>query len=225
LKVRLPSDDVLAELLPIGARMAWSRMSMPKDGEVSTAEVNAISGASARRKREFLVGRVLARKLLTEFDVVDHDLLIGADRAPEWPTGLLGSITHSDRICGVVVAEPGPELQGIGLDVEPAEALEEDLWGLLCTRRERDWLAGLPAKERGLMARLMFSAKEAVYKCQYRVTRRFLEFEDVELDVDPESGSFTAKLLAPGMKGDVRPRGGWRVSEGFLVSLATVDGR
>lgn len=204
--------------------MAWSRLSMPKDGEVSAAEITAIAGASARRKREFMVGRVLARKLLAELDIHQHNLLIGNDRAPEWPKGVLGSITHSDRICGVVVTHPSPELQGIGLDVEPAEALEQDLWDLLCTAKERKWLDELPAKERGLMARLLFSAKEAVYKSQYLTTRRFLEFEDVELDVDQSTGTFTARLLAPGMKGDCRPTGGWRISEGFLVSLALTSG-
>jgi len=204
--------------------MAWSRLSMPKEGEVSAAEITAIAGASARRKREFMVGRVLARKLLAELDIRNHDLLIGNDRAPEWPKGVLGSITHSDRICGVIVAHLSPELQGIGLDVEPAEPLEQDLWDLLCTAKETRWLASLPAKERGLMARLLFSAKEAVYKSQYRTTRRFLEFEDVELEVDQSTGTFEARLLAPGMKSDCRPTGGWRISEGFLVSLATTTG-
>jgi len=197
---------------------------MPKEGEVSPTEIHAIAGTSARRKREFLVGRVLARRLLAELDIYRHDLLIGNDRSPEWPEGVIGSITHSDRICGVVVAQPSPELQGIGLDVEPAEPLEQDLWDLLCTKKERQWMAGLPSKERGLMARLLFSAKEAVYKSQYRVTKRFLEFEDVELEVDTHACTFQARLLAPGLKGDCRPHGGWRISEGFLVSLAVTTG-
>jgi 4'-phosphopantetheinyl transferase EntD len=43
--------------------------------------------------------------------------------------------------------------------------------------------------------RLLFSAKESVYKAWFPLTGRWLGFEDAHLTIDPAAATFTASLL------------------------------
>ena len=45
--------------------------------------------------------------------------------------------------------------------------------------------------------RLLFSAKESVYKAWFPLTRRWLGFEEADITIDPADGTFTARLLVP----------------------------
>jgi len=68
--------------------------------------------------------------------------------------------------------------------------------------------------------RLLFSAKESVYKAWYPLTRRWLGFEDARLTVDP-AGTFQAELLVDGARADGRPA--LRLLDGrFLVARGLV---
>jgi enterobactin synthetase component D len=84
-------------------------------------------------------------------------------------------------------------LRGIGLDVEPAEALEERLWRAICTRREREEVGfateQLPA---GIRIRTIFSAKESLYKCLHPTLAWPVGFHDVEIEFDFERSCFRA---------------------------------
>ena len=143
-------------------------------------------------------------------------ILRGEDRAPIWPAGFVGSISHTDTWCAAAVAR-ADDLRSIGIDLEPATPLKEALWRRVCTQAERDTLSGLA--NAGLTGKVLFSAKEAVYKCQYPLTRRFLGFHAVEIELDDagfravfreEAGEF--------QRGDVL-RGRYLV-EGGIVATA-----
>jgi 4'-phosphopantetheinyl transferase EntD len=67
----------------------------------------------------------------------------------------------------------------------------------ICTSAERTWLGGFAASRRGLIAKLIFSAKEAVYKCQYPNTRKVMDFLDLDLAVDLERGRFAVTSTIP----------------------------
>ncbi len=175
-----------------------------------------MEGAAQARVEQFTAGRVCARVALGRLGVASRTpILRGEDRTPIWPPGFVGSITHTDTWCAAAVAR-ADELRSIGIDLEPATPLKEALWRRVCTPRERDWLAGL--SEPGLTGKVLFSAKESVYKCQYPITTQFLGFHAVELEID--DGAFRATFQqAAGefQPGDVMS-GRYLVEEGLVAS-------
>jgi 4'-phosphopantetheinyl transferase EntD len=117
-----------------------------------------------------------------EFGIEDYPLRARENRTPAWPSGVSGSITHTNAYCAVVAAKRGA-CRSIGLDAEIIGRVTPDLWTHVCTARELDWLHTLPEAERSKCAALIFSAKEAFYKCQYDLTGEFLDFQDLQLDL------------------------------------------
>jgi 4'-phosphopantetheinyl transferase EntD len=165
------------------------------DSFLYPGEYQHVERAVERRRREFATGRALARRLLRTLGHADAPLLPGPDRTPLWPPGIVGSITHAGGVCAVTVARAA-EIRALGIDVEPARPLEPDLWPSVCTATEREWLHRYAEPRRGLLGKVVFSAKEAVYKCQHPLTRVVLDFPDVELALDEERGIVAPRLPA-----------------------------
>jgi 4'-phosphopantetheinyl transferase EntD len=74
--------------------------------------------------------------------------------------------------------------------------------------------------------RLLFSAKESIYKAWYPLTGRWLSFEEAKLTIDP-TGTFAARLLISGADGDGEPlptqlRGRFLVARGLVATAVTV---
>jgi 4'-phosphopantetheinyl transferase EntD len=152
------------------------------------SEQEAVVGAAQTRIEQFTAGRFCSRVALGRFGVASTTPIPrGEDRAPIWPPGFVGSISHTDTWCAAAVAR-AEEVRSIGIDLEPATPLKESLWRRICTAKEQNWLRELP--EPGLTGKILFSAKEAVYKCQYPITTEFLGFHAVELEIG--DGSFQA---------------------------------
>jgi 4'-phosphopantetheinyl transferase EntD len=86
------------------------------------------------------------------------------------------------------------DVLSLGIDVEPDEPVEKALWSRICTDAEHRFISTLDEPDRGAMVRLIFSAKECLYKCQYPVTKSYLGFHDVELEVDVEGERFAGRL-------------------------------
>ena len=165
------------------------------------AEQEQVKGAVEKRRREYAAARARARRALARLGVACGPLLGTPDRDPIWPDGVVGSISHMDGWCAVAVAKRA-DVRALGIDLEPERPLEPSLWRLIATDRERQWLESLPPDSKGCAARLLFSAKEAFYKCQFPSTRELLDFRDVELEVDLARGDFRVTLL--------RDAGPWR---------------
>jgi 4'-phosphopantetheinyl transferase EntD len=159
-------------------------------------ERSVVAGAVDTRRREFGVGRTCAHRLLSSLGFEPEPLLPAADRSPQWPRGAIGSIAHSGQICAVAVAR-ADRLASIGVDVEPDEPLEDELWATVCTDRELAWIDACPRDSRGRTARVLFSAKECAYKCIYPLTHTMLEFQDVEIALARDAGVFWARLRDP----------------------------
>ena len=158
-------------------------------GALWDAETPAIARAVAKRRLEFTAGRVAARAAMADLGLPPAAIPMGEDRAPVWPAGLTGSITHCRTACIAAVAPLGA-MRSIGLDIEEATPLAPDLWDTVLTPDERTWLAARPEADRGLLAKRIFSAKEAFYKAQYPLSGRVLGFGEVE--VLPELETFEA---------------------------------
>ena len=74
--------------------------------------------------------------------------------------------------------------------------------------------------------RLLFSAKESVYKTWFPLARCWLDFESADVVIDPRGGTFTVRLLVPGPLLDGSPlnllRGRWLTDHGLLVTATAV---
>lgn len=146
-----------------------------------------LPGATAGRLAEFSAGRAAARRAMAQLGLGPVAVPQGADRAPLWPRGVAGSITHT-RTCCLAIASRSHH--GLGIDLERDEPLAGDLAALLLSPVERVWAAAQPDPGRASM--LVFSAKEAAYKAQYALSRRMLEFDAIEIAVSGQD--FTARL-------------------------------
>ncbi|MFX0540191.1 4'-phosphopantetheinyl transferase family protein [Roseovarius sp. S4756] len=160
------------------------------------AEAPAIARAAPARAREFAAGRAAARDAMIQLGRAPAAVASGADRAPIWPEGLTGSISHTTDRCIAALA-PCDRVRAIGTDIEDASPLAPDLIPEICTLAERAWLACQPEAARGILAKLIFSAKECAYKCQYPLTGLLLDFDTFEITPDLDTGQFEATLSRP----------------------------
>lgn len=203
--------------------MAWMdpRAPMPR---LIGDEVLAIEQVSPARAREFGAGRAAAHAAMELLGHVPRPVLQGEDRAPVWPVGLKGSITHTDRDCLAVVTD-APEIAALGLDLEPMSPLEPSLWPVVCTMVEMQWLAGLGPSQRGHFAKLIFCAKEAVYKAQYQISRTMLDFQALELSFDLSTSRFSARFRvdAPGFKAGAVIPGRFAILTNCVFSVVELD--
>ena len=157
-------------------------------------EAQAMVRAVPRRRHEFATGRRLARRLLRELGFAEGPLVPKPDRSPNWPRGAVGAITHSKNMCIVVAARGSPD-ESLGIDVEAATDLQDDLRRLVCTPSEARWLEAQPTTDQGRLGKLFFSAKETLYKCQHPITSTFLGFHQAEIELMREAGRFDATIL------------------------------
>lgn len=148
------------------------------------------AASNALRRTTFALGRTAARRAMKAIGLAQEPVLAGPDRAPVWPPGLIGSITHTNALAAAAVA-PARQAGGLGLDLEPAEGDGSlDMARLVAGPAERAWIDGSPAR---LIC--LFSAKEAIYKAFYPRHRAFFDFDAVHLD--PRPGGFVATLMVP----------------------------
>lgn len=191
--VLLEVRNAIARMLPAGVVASAGAIA----GSIATlaaAERPAAARMSHRRLREFSAGREHARAALEQLGLRSPGVAVGPGRAPLWPAGFVGSISHAGNLV-LAVAAPTTALRAIGVDLEPAVPLDADLVHRVCRPGELERLAS-PASA-AQRAKLIFSAKESVYKCVAPLTGVFLEFEDVEILFDAGTGHFRARGHGP----------------------------
>jgi enterobactin synthetase component D / holo-[acyl-carrier protein] synthase len=167
-------------------------------------EQRTIAGAVDKRVREFSVGRSCARQVLQDLGCPAQPILTDADRAPIWPRGIVGSLSHSEGLCVAIGCHHGAVL-GVGIDVEPIRNLATDIVPIICSPAELAHISSLPQVADVDLALAVFCAKEAVYKSVFPLLRRFMEFHDVEVRLCPAEGRFSARLTDPRLEAFVRP--------------------
>ncbi len=179
----------------------------------------AVKDAVPRRVAEFHAGRAAARAAMVSLGMPPRPIPMGPDRAPIWPNGLVGSISHSKDAC-VAAVGLAEEWAGVGVDLEEAIALDPLLIGEVCTKSEQRWLGLQPPSERGLMAKLIFSAKEAAYKAQYPISGVVFGFDVLEIIIDREATRFEAVLQSPqgGIPAGAVMLGSFAHAAGLLVT-------
>lgn len=226
-------DIALAVSNPLGQPAA------PLAAEAACLSPNAV----AKRRQEFAAGREAAHQAMALLGEPVQAIPVAENRAPIWPAGLVGSISHSRSCAMAVVAHTGDiqagdvqaglprsggigsgGIRGLGIDLEEDTPLADDLWPAICSAREQDWLRAQPNP--GQLAKLMFSAKEAAYKCQFTLSARYYGFDGMELSIDLEHNRFSARFCAdqaPFSCGDCIS-GRFVIGAGLIVTTAELRG-
>jgi 4'-phosphopantetheinyl transferase EntD len=212
---------VLDGLFPEDVVTAWGDP-LETSKPLYPEEEALVTRAVAKRRQEFAKGRECARAALSSFGRGDEVLLSGESREPLWPADFVGSITHTQGFCAAAVGRSERYL-GIGIDAEPAEPLGPDVARRVCRDDELQSLSELHSLERAIAFRLLFSAKEAVYKCVYPFARVFLGFEDVAIGFG--DGIFVARIVAARrpLPPDSHISGRWRRTGAHLVTAAWMN--
>jgi len=189
--------------------------------ELSADEERSLGRPVEKRRREFVTGRACARMALERLGVRPTPIVSGERGEPLWPDGVVGSITHCSglRACAVARAE---DLRSVGIDAELNRPLPSGVLEQVASGSERRWATGPNANPDVCMDKLLFSAKESVYKAWFPRTRRPLEFEDVELTVDVRDATFAARLLVAAPDGLRELRGQWSAEGGVLATAVVV---
>lgn len=196
----------------------WERDLFPEERE-------ALVRAVPKRRREFAVGRRCARAALSRLGYPEVPMPPNDDRSTPWPEGVVGSITHTDRWCGAAVARSA-SFSGLGIDAEPQEPIGERILERICTPNELHRISDGPF-DVGVMARIVFSAKEAIYKAQFPKSKAFVGFHEVEVDLNltPEArgGTFRSRWLAdlpPNLPGGLEVQGRLVLDGELIVTAA-----
>ncbi len=195
---------MIEQLLPACVAACDTRQDL-LDVELFPEEQLAVSRAVEKRRREFVTARACARQALAQLGVAPVAIPPGPRGEPHWPAGIVGSITHCNgyRACAVARAR---ELATLGIDAEPNEPLPAGVLREIARAEEQGRLRELGRKQPAVCwDRLLFSAKEAVYKAWFPLAGRWLGFEDATLALDPDRRSFHARLLVPGPLIDGEP--------------------
>ncbi|GAA4815262.1 4'-phosphopantetheinyl transferase family protein [Streptomyces ziwulingensis] len=193
-----------------------------------------VARAVDKRRREFTVVRSCARRAMRQLGVEPQPVLNGERGAPRWPTGLVGSMTHCAGYCAAALAR-SDDLASLGIDAEEDAPLPDGVLDAVALPAEAERVHRLAAARPQVhWDRLLFSAKEAVYKAWFPLTGKWLDFHeaDIETTVDAAEerrGAFRATLLVPGpLVADRRLthfEGRWAARDGLLVTAIAVPPR
>ncbi|WKU48217.1 4'-phosphopantetheinyl transferase superfamily protein [Streptomyces sp. VNUA116] len=215
---------MIAEILPPGVAScdAFGDFGPPAAVRLFPEEAAAVEGVVAGRLREFTTVRGCARAALARLGLPPAPLVPGHGGAPQWPSGVVGSMTHCSGYRAAAVA-PGSRHPGIGIDAEPDEPLPAAVARRLFSPAERAALAALEANpgRGGPVAydRLAFCAKEAAFKAWFPLTGR--PAGPLEVEVLPAAGgTFTAR--PPGTPAGEPLHGRWAARDGLLVAAVVL---
>jgi 4'-phosphopantetheinyl transferase EntD len=206
-------------VLPSG--VVWSEaLDDPPEAALLPEEEALMARASEKRRREFTVGRHCARQALSQLGLRPGAVLSGPAGDPQWPAGVVGSITHCAGYRGAAVAWAA-DVATIGIDAEPHEPLPDGVLDAVALPQElaqmiRELADGTPDI---CWDRVLFSGKEAVYKAWYPHARRMLGFEQAVLTIGPD-GTLSAHLLVPGSQAQGFT-GRWMVDGGLVLTAIT----
>ena len=189
-------------------------------------EEAVIANAVDKRRREFTTVRACARAALAKLGIPPVSIVPGLRGAPQWPPGVVGSITHCAGYRASAVARDR-DVVTIGLDAEPHDTLPHGVLEAIAYGGEEARLAALAAvRPEVRWDRILFCAKESVYKAWFPLTRRWLGFEEASVTINPVSRTFTARLLVDGpvVNGAVLTgfEGRWLVSDGLIATAIVV---
>lgn len=211
----------LVEILPPRAAGVelWDDGSGPDPaGTLIGSEREAVADAVTGRRREFAQGRMCARAALAKLGVDPVEIPVAADRAPCWPAGVVGSVTHKSAFRAAAVAR-SHDLMGLGIDAERAQPLRAGVLATVALPGELEMVSSLTREQPEVpWDALLFSAKEAAYKALPAATRCGISLGGVRVWLTAQPKELLARLA--GDAEQVRVTGRWTVCRGLLLTTA-----
>lgn len=186
--------------------------------ELFPQEQAQIARAVESRRREFSSGRRYAREALSKLLYQPQAIPMLPSRAPSWPIGAVGSISHCGDNC-VAVAASRDKYLGIGVDIEEGGPLPEGTANIICGGAE---MAQTASSSISHLPKVIFAIKEAVYKLYFPLTCQYLDFHDLTVTVDVRGMTFSAQLRGalPTINGSSVFAGRFGFCRGIVFALA-----
>ncbi|MFF4243222.1 4'-phosphopantetheinyl transferase [Streptomyces sp. NPDC001822] len=213
---------MIERLLPSYVACADTHMAEAPPGSLYPEEARLVARSVDRRKHEFAAVRVCARRAMAALGLPPMPVLTGHRGIPLWPDGVIGSMTHCDGYRAAVLGRTS-RARAIGIDAEPNEPLPSDVYEIVSLPSERARISAGTDGAGVHWDRLLFSAKESVFKTWFPLTRVELDFSEADITFHRSpgaaaEGTFTAELLrtAPGMPASYEGR--WLAAEGLVVT-------
>ncbi len=226
----MPGSDAMEILfdleLPHGRLLA---LAIPDEGDLEALaarllpeELSLAAALAPARRRTWIAGRAALRVGLERLGLAAPAVPSDDRGAPALPAGILGSVSHKERVAVALVAqaEPGTGAR-IGVDVEIDAPLRFDISRKVLTEDEQRAIAGLAEPERMAELRVRFSAKEAIYKALDPFVRRYVGFQEVSVTPQPDGRAHVAMHLPPAegpFDVDVR----WLRRDGLVLTTSRV---
>lgn len=210
---------MLAELLPPDV-IAVDIVGDDPDAYLLPDEQHLVAKAVEKRRREVTNARTCARRALARLGIAETAIPRGPKGEPGWPPGVVGSITHTTGYYAAAVAH-ADKIRSIGIDAEVHDMLPDGVLSHIAFDAELAWLGEQPPGP-VWWDRLLFSAKESVYKAWYPLTGRWLGFEDARITINPDHGTFNAEILTDGTTHTGPPlawmSGHWLARDGLILT-------
>jgi 4'-phosphopantetheinyl transferase EntD len=220
-----PSVSMIGGLVPLAVGV--ERFGDAPESTLLLSEAAVVAHATTERRNEFATVRSCAREALRRIGVPPAAILPDADGAPRWPAGVVGSLTHCTGYRAAVVAR-SQVFRGIGIDAEPHAALPSGTLDYVLRLDERARLRDLADGRPDLhWDRIVFCAKEAVFKAWYPLTRHWLDFSDMSIALRPD-GTFRVRACRVPSGGGTAlgvVTGSWMVARSLVLTAVTMGHR
>jgi 4'-phosphopantetheinyl transferase EntD len=177
-----------AALAPYGVVIDARRIG-PGDDAAFVDSGDVATMVNLSRRRASGAARIVARRLLGELGSdAAATLRRSPSGAPLWPEGIAGSLAHDDEWAVAAAARRARlaehSVKGLGVDIEPAETLPADLVAYVLSDEERRRTG-----TDGVIGRLVFACKEAVYKAIHPLDGSPLDYSDIEIRLDDSTAT------------------------------------
>jgi 4'-phosphopantetheinyl transferase EntD len=150
-----------------------------------------------QRALEFAAGRHVARTALVTLGLPGVSIPVGKGGEPLFPDGIAGSITHTSRHAAALVSGKR-RYRSVGVDADDERALGTAAAYLMTAEEIALVMCQGHASSETQAQSVVFSAKEALFKCQYVATgKREMDFDEVMLVKSNQPRSFKARLVSP----------------------------
>lgn len=189
----------LQVLCPQGVSLGYRRVRQGDARLLLAEEQRSIVTKSLPRRDQSGAARFVARQLLADRGMAEMAIGRAPSGAPVWPQPIIGSLAHDEEVAVAAIGWAA-DYRALGVDVEPAMGLPEEIRALVRHKADRT----PESAESALMDRLLFCAKEAVYKAVFPLDRVLLEYEDIITDLD---------------NGTAVTRTGWFINLAYTIDL------
>lgn len=202
-----PYSVVLKEGHPygvlVGVSLPGSPEPVPTDvlARMHPEEREVAEGLKGFRQPEWVGGRLAVNGAMRLLGMKASPILSDPRGAPVPPPGVSLSISHKRDL--VVALAARKEAGDIGVDLEDQEPERLNLAPRLLTAAELASVQELPPHRQWTAVLLRFSLKEALYKAVAPRLMRFIDFDEAEVDLQPDG---TANLRLQTAAGEPSPR-------------------